>query len=95
MTTGRPHDHSRRSSAGRAAAETPEAVQVPGPETPSSPSGYEGWVRARLARLRADFPDHGFLVIDHGWYAVRGRGAIIVAAGPDELRRALPSRRSS
>ncbi|WP_344948786.1 hypothetical protein [Sphaerisporangium flaviroseum] len=50
---------------------------------------YEHWVRAGLGRLRAEFPHHGFLVINHGWYAVRGRGAIIVSSGPEELRRAL------
>ncbi|MEV7965329.1 hypothetical protein AB0O34_05020 [Sphaerisporangium sp. NPDC088356] len=62
-------------------------------EGTAEPSRYEQWVRAGLSRLRADFPDHGFLVIGHGWYALRGRGTIIVSSGPDELRRALASSR--
>ncbi|WP_203991379.1 hypothetical protein [Sphaerisporangium rufum] len=42
--------------------------------------------------MRAEFPDHGFLVIAHAWYALRGRGTIIVSSGPEELQRALAHR---
>jgi len=51
-------------------------------------SPYEEWVQAGLCCLRAEFPDHGFLVINHSWYAIRGRGTVIVSSGPYELRQA-------
>jgi hypothetical protein len=79
MTIGRPLPPGRHSP--RSPSEFERTSEAPG--------RYEQWVRAGLSRLRTDFPDHGFLVINHGWYAVRGRGMIIVSSGPDELRRAL------
>jgi hypothetical protein len=72
----------------------------PGREADGRPSGhgerargyhYEPAVRAELVSLRADFPQVGFLVIKHWWYAIQGRHRVLMSSGPAELRRALTS----
>lgn len=44
-----------------------------------------------LRRLRQDYPDWGFLIVDDDrWTAVRGRRTLLQAPTPQELRRELP-----
>ncbi|MEV0621725.1 ATP-binding protein [Nonomuraea sp. NPDC050404] len=52
--------------------------------------GQEVWARQALAGLRRDWPDWAFLVIRFRWLAMRGSQVVIGAAGPEELRQALP-----
>ncbi|MEU6718663.1 ATP-binding protein [Nonomuraea sp. NPDC046802] len=53
--------------------------------------GQEPWARQALAGLREDWPDWAFLVVRYRWLAMRGKQVVISAAGPQELRQALPS----
>ncbi|MEV0623546.1 ATP-binding protein [Nonomuraea sp. NPDC050404] len=53
--------------------------------------GQEPWARQALAGLREDWPGWAFLVVRCRWIAMRGKQAVISAAGPQELRQALPS----
>ncbi|MFC5835351.1 ATP-binding protein [Nonomuraea insulae] len=55
-----------------------------------SPFGQESWARQALAGLRRDWSDWAFLVVGHRWLAMRGPQVVISAAGPEELRQALP-----
>ncbi|GAA2856217.1 ATP-binding protein [Nonomuraea rubra] len=52
--------------------------------------GQEPWAQLALAELRRDWPDWAFLVVQYRWLAMRGPQVVITAAGPKELRQALP-----
>lgn len=57
----------------------------------ASAFGQEPWARQAVAGLRRDWPDWAFLVVGYRWLAMRGKQVVISAAGPQELRQALPS----
>ncbi len=55
-----------------------------------SSAGAEEAGRRELQRLRRDYPNWGFLVIEHVWVAVRGKTITVNAETPARLRAALP-----
>lgn len=55
-----------------------------------SSAGGEETTRRELQQLRQDYPNWGFLVIQHVWVAVRGKTITVNAESPAQLRAALP-----
>jgi hypothetical protein len=53
--------------------------------------GQEPWAQCELRKLRREYPDWAFLVVQYCWQALRGKYTVIVAAGPDALRTMLPT----
>ncbi|GAA3616053.1 hypothetical protein GCM10022419_121690 [Nonomuraea rosea] len=94
VSTSRPGSHDGEGAGGEGAVALAPALLGEGMvrrgTDRGSAFGQESWARQALAGLRRDWPDWAFLVVRYRWLAMRGPQVVIGAAGPVELRQALP-----
>ncbi|SEH02404.1 hypothetical protein SAMN05444920_12662 [Nonomuraea solani] len=90
MPVGRPGSGRQEEAGGRGTFASLAGGVFRQEEDRVSAFGQEPWARQALAGLRRDWPDWAFLVVRSRWRAMRGPHVVIDAAGPEELRQALP-----